>query len=80
MGHDLAHVVDLAVFYERNNLLLDPDFGFVPGNVFATITEGLDRIAAASQDLWKRGVEGEGCRSGGSNAPPDGLCMRGDLV
>jgi len=52
-------LVDLALFYERNNLLLNPDFGFVPGNVFATIVDGLPEIAAASQDLWKRGVEGE---------------------
>jgi hypothetical protein len=58
-AHKEASVVDLALFYERNNLLLNPDYGFVPGNVFATITEGLDEIAAASQDLWKRGVEGE---------------------
>lgn len=55
----LDQIVDLALFYERNNLLLNPDYGFVPANVFATIEEGLDDIAAASQDLWKRGVEGE---------------------
>lgn len=55
----LDRIVDLALFYERNNLLLNPDYGFVPANVFATIEEGLDDIAAASQDLWKRGVEGE---------------------
>ncbi|MGH3366426.1 MAG: DUF3830 family protein [Nocardioidaceae bacterium] len=53
------HVIDLAVFYERNNLLLNPDYGFVPGNVFATIVRGLDEIAAAAQDLWRRGFEGE---------------------
>lgn len=47
------------LFYERNNLLLNPDYGFVPANVFATIVRGLDELAAASQDLWKRGVEGE---------------------
>ncbi|MGH2764175.1 MAG: DUF3830 family protein [Thermoleophilaceae bacterium] len=56
---DVARIVDLAYFYERNNLLLNPDSGFVPGNVFATITDGLADIAAASQDLWLRGVEGE---------------------
>ncbi|CAN5642119.1 DUF3830 family protein [soil metagenome] len=55
----LDRIVDLALFYERNNLLLNPDYGFVPANVFATIEEGLEDIAAASQDLWKRGVEGE---------------------
>ena len=54
-----ARVVDLAVFYERNNLLLNPDVGWVPGNVFATIVEGLDAMAAASQDMWLNGVAGE---------------------
>jgi hypothetical protein len=52
-------VVDLAYFYGRNNLLLNGDQGWVPGNVFGTIVEGLDALAAASQDLWLRGVEGE---------------------
>ncbi|MBA2318981.1 MAG: DUF3830 family protein [Euzebyales bacterium] len=56
---DEPNIVDLALFYERNNLLLNPDYGFVPANIFATITEGLDAIAAASQDMWKRGVVGE---------------------
>ena len=31
----------------------------MPGNVFATIVEGLDEIAAASQDMWLNGVAGE---------------------
>jgi hypothetical protein len=57
--HRADRIVDLALFYERNNLLLNPDYGFVPGNVFATIVRGLEELAAASQDLWKRGVEGE---------------------
>jgi hypothetical protein len=52
-------IVDLAIFYERNNLLLNPDVGWVPGNVFATIVEGLDELAAASQDMWMNGVAGE---------------------
>ena len=52
-------IVDLAFFYERNNLLLNPDVGWVPGNVFASIVEGLDDIAAASADLWLRGAAGE---------------------
>lgn len=56
---DQQRIVDLAYFYERNNLLLNPDSGWVPGNVFATITDGLADIAEASQDLWLRGVEGE---------------------
>lgn len=57
--HELDQIVDLALFYERNNLLLNPDYGFVPANIFATIEDGLDRIAAASQDLWMSGVRGE---------------------
>lgn len=52
-------LVDLAVFYGRNNLLLNPDFGWVPGNVFATIEDGLDDLAAAAQDMWLNGVTGE---------------------
>ena len=56
---DGTQVVDLAYFYERNNLLLNPDVGWVPGNVFATIVEGLEEIAAASADLWLHGAAGE---------------------
>jgi hypothetical protein len=55
----LERIVDMALFYERNNLLLNPDYGFVPANVYATIVEGLEDIAAASQDMWKKGVVGE---------------------
>lgn len=59
---EAEQVIDLALFYERNNLLLNPDSGFVPGNVFATIVRGLDELAAAAQDLWRRGSEGETLR------------------
>jgi Protein of unknown function (DUF3830) len=52
---DGGGVVDLAVFYGRNNLLLNPDFGFVPGSVYATIEEGLETFAEASRDVWRRG-------------------------
>ena len=38
----LPGVIDLAIFYGRNNLLLNGDVGWVPGNVYATIVEGLD--------------------------------------
>jgi hypothetical protein len=51
--------VDIALFYNRNNLLLNPDFGFVPGNVFGVIETGLADMAAASQDLWMNGAAGE---------------------
>lgn len=59
---DQPMIIDLALFYERNNLLLNPDYGFVPGNIFATITEGLEDMAKASQDLWLRGAAGETLR------------------
>lgn len=54
-----SEVVDLALFYGRNNLLLNADVGFVPANVFATITEGLDAMAAAGNDVWRNGSTGE---------------------
>jgi hypothetical protein len=52
-------VVDLAIFYGRNNLLLNADVGFVPGNVFASIVEGLDEMARACNDVWRAGAVGE---------------------
>lgn len=54
-----AVTVDLAVFYGRNNLLLNPDFGWVPATVYATIVDGLDDIAAAANDIWRNGFAGE---------------------
>ncbi|WP_425825017.1 DUF3830 family protein [Streptomyces fractus] len=63
-GNQAAHaerdiVVDLALFYERNNLLINGDQGWVPGIVWGTIVDGLDRLAEASQDLWRTGAVGE---------------------
>jgi len=55
----LTSIIDLAVFYGRNNLLLNGDQGWVPGNVFASIVEGLDEFAAACQDIWMGGARGE---------------------
>lgn len=55
----LPGVVDLAIFYGRNNLLLNPATGFVPGNVFATIEENLEGMAAACQDVWVNGFADE---------------------
>ncbi|RNL55940.1 DUF3830 family protein [Arthrobacter oryzae] len=57
--NDLKTIVDLAVFYGRNNILLNGDTGWVPGNVFATIEEGLEEIAAACHDIWMGGARGE---------------------
>ncbi|WP_431782340.1 DUF3830 family protein [Streptomyces chumphonensis] len=52
-------VVDLALFYERNNLLINGDAGWVPGIVWGAVVEGLDRMAEACQDLWRSGAIGE---------------------
>lgn len=52
-------IIDLAIFYGRNNLLINGDQGWVPGNVFATIVEGLDEMAAACQSIWMDGARGE---------------------
>lgn len=58
-AHAEQGATDLAIFYGRNNLLINGDAGWVPGNVFATIVDGLTEMATAAQDLWLRGVEGE---------------------
>ncbi|MGC4934717.1 DUF3830 family protein [Gordonia sp. DT30] len=52
-------LIDLAVFYGRNNLLVNGDVGWVPGNVFGTIVDGLDEFAAACNDIWMGGARGE---------------------
>ncbi|MEU4683753.1 DUF3830 family protein [Streptomyces xinghaiensis] len=52
-------VIDLALFYERNNLLINGDAGWVPGIVWGAVVDGLDRMAEACQDLWRAGALGE---------------------
>ncbi|MDH6626634.1 hypothetical protein M2271_004451 [Streptomyces sp. LBL] len=52
-------VVDLALFYERNNLLLNADVGWVPGIVWGQIVEGLPDLADGCNDLWRTGAAGE---------------------
>lgn len=61
-GRRPGSIVDLAVFYGRNNLLINGDQGWVPGNVFGTVVEGLDELAAACQELWMGGVRGVSLR------------------
>jgi hypothetical protein len=51
--------IDLAIFYGRNNLLINGDVGWVPGNVFATIVENLSSMAEACHDVWRSGSVGE---------------------
>ncbi|HEV7648806.1 MAG TPA: DUF3830 family protein [Actinophytocola sp.] len=55
----LPGVIDLAIFYGRNNILLNGDVGWVPGNVYATIVEGLPAMAEACEDVWRSGSVGE---------------------
>ncbi|MFC4869053.1 MULTISPECIES: DUF3830 family protein [Streptomonospora] len=55
----LPGVIDLAIFYGRNNLLLNGDVGWVPGNVYASIVEGLGPMAEACHDVWRSGAIGE---------------------
>jgi len=56
---ELVQIIDLALFYGRNNLLLNGDQGWVPGNVFGAVVDGMAEMAAACQDLWLGGVRGE---------------------
>ncbi|MGH4023734.1 MAG: DUF3830 family protein [Pseudonocardiaceae bacterium] len=55
----LPGVIDLAIFYGRNNLLLNGDVGWVPGNVYGTIVAGLEAMAEACHDVWRSGSVGE---------------------
>src|SRR5699024_3591560 len=55
-AHAEQGATDLAIFYGRNNLLVNGDVGWVPGNVFATIEDGLAEMAEACNDLWRPGV------------------------
>ena len=42
--------VDLALFYDRNNILLSPSEGYLPCSVFATIVRNPDQVTAAGND------------------------------
>ena len=52
-------VVDLAIFYGRNNFFFSPSLGPVPGTVFATITENFEEMARACDNIWREGFAGE---------------------
>jgi hypothetical protein len=61
-AHAARGATDLALFYDRNNLLVNGDVGWVPGNVFGTVVDGrhgLAAMAAACNDLWRHGSAGE---------------------
>lgn len=59
MNADSHAVIDLAVFYDRNNLLLSPAEGFFPGNVFGTIVKNLEGMKVAGYRIWREGGIGE---------------------
>jgi hypothetical protein len=54
-------IVDLALFYGRNNFLFN-FLGPSPGSVFATIVDGFEEMARACQDVWYAGAKGETLR------------------
>lgn len=52
-------VVDLAIFYAPDNLLLSPKMGPTPGTRFARIVENMAEIAEACDNVWREGFVGE---------------------
>ena len=52
-------VVDLALFYDRDNFLFSPMTGPMPANRFATITENFEEMAQACDNVWREGSVGE---------------------
>ncbi len=52
-------VVDLAIFYGRDNLLLSPTMGPIPANRFGEITENLEEMVQACDNIWREGFAGE---------------------
>ena len=52
-------IAELSLHYARNNLLLSPDSGWVPGNLFGTVVEGLEEMAKGGEDCWLNGVADE---------------------
>jgi len=50
---------ELALFYDRHNLLFSPRLGPIPGNVFARIVTNMDGIAEACYSIWREGGLGE---------------------
>lgn len=44
---------DLAIFYGRNNLLLNAGVGYVRGSVVASIVWGFEQIAKACNEVWR---------------------------
>jgi hypothetical protein len=59
---DTKVLMDLGVYYDRNNLLLSPDSGWQPNTVFGVVETGIDELAAAALDIWRAGSIGETLR------------------
>ena len=49
----------MAVFYDRNNLLLSPSEGPTPGNHFAIIIKNQEEMRQAGHHVWREGFAGE---------------------
>jgi hypothetical protein len=52
-------LVDLALFYDRNNMLLSPSAGFTPGTVFARAVGDFEPMREAGRRVWREGSVGE---------------------
>lgn len=52
-------IVDLAIFYGRDNFLFSPTMGPTPGSRFGEITENLTEMMAACTNVWREGFAGE---------------------
>lgn len=52
-------LVDLALFYERNNLLLSPSAGYTPGAIFARAVGDFEPMRQAGHRIWREGSIGE---------------------
>ncbi len=52
-------MVDMAIFYGRDNLLFSPTVGPTPGSRFGMVTENLEEMAQACDHVWREGFAGE---------------------
>jgi hypothetical protein len=50
---------ELAVFYDRHNLLFSPRLGPIPGSVFARLVTNMEAVADACHSIWREGGRGE---------------------
>ena len=57
-----AGLVDLAIFYDRDNLLISPTMGPIQGSRFGAISENREPMMAACASIWREGFVGERLR------------------